>query len=204
VLDWIVKNGSISTDDLKELGYNHAPRAARDVRELGIRLKTTSVKNGDGKRMASYSFADQPLETGKKGRTQFPKKLRADLIAKAAGRCEICGSEHNLQIDHRIPYAIGGEPDAAERNVFQVLCGSCNRTKSWACEHCPNMNMQDKKLCGRCYWADPSDYDHVAMSHERRIDVVWSGGEVHSFERLREQAKRNNRSVVDEVKALLD
>src|ERR1700733_3623879 len=76
VLDRIVANGSISTDELKEIGYNHAPRAAADVRELGIRLKTTMVRNSTGGRMAEYTFADQPLEIGKAGRQQIAKKIR--------------------------------------------------------------------------------------------------------------------------------
>jgi len=35
VIDHIIKNGYITTEELKEkYGYNHPPRAARDVREL--------------------------------------------------------------------------------------------------------------------------------------------------------------------------
>ena len=41
VIDHILKNGFITTEDLeKEYGYNHPPRAARDVRETGIPLST--------------------------------------------------------------------------------------------------------------------------------------------------------------------
>jgi hypothetical protein len=39
VLDSIVKNGSVSTIQLKEAGYGHPPRAARDAVELGFALK---------------------------------------------------------------------------------------------------------------------------------------------------------------------
>ena len=41
VIDHILKNGFITTEDLeKEYGYSHPPRAARDVRETGIPLET--------------------------------------------------------------------------------------------------------------------------------------------------------------------
>ena len=40
VIDTIKEKGFCSTEDLKNAGYEHAPRAARDVRELGIPLET--------------------------------------------------------------------------------------------------------------------------------------------------------------------
>ena len=41
VIDHILKHGQITTEELKDTyGYNHPPRAARDVREQGIPLKT--------------------------------------------------------------------------------------------------------------------------------------------------------------------
>lgn len=36
VIDTILAKGFCTTEDLKNGGYEHAPRAARDVRELGI------------------------------------------------------------------------------------------------------------------------------------------------------------------------
>ena len=49
----------ITTEDLeKEYGYNHPPRAARDVRETGIPLETFSVKSSSGKSIAAYKFGD--------------------------------------------------------------------------------------------------------------------------------------------------
>ncbi|WP_044290750.1 hypothetical protein [Rivularia sp. PCC 7116] len=41
VIEHILQHGYITTEDLKETyGYNHPPRAARDVRERGIPLET--------------------------------------------------------------------------------------------------------------------------------------------------------------------
>lgn len=52
VIDTILEKGSCSTEDLKRGGYEHAPRAARDVRELGIPLVTLKGKDTEGKQMA--------------------------------------------------------------------------------------------------------------------------------------------------------
>ena len=65
----------------KNAGYEHAPRAARDVRELGIPLETIRIKDSDGKSIAAYKFGDR--EEAKKvnqlsktaGRTQFVTNL---------------------------------------------------------------------------------------------------------------------------------
>ena len=61
VLDTLVKKGSISTTELKEAGYDHPPRAARDVVELGIALKMITVKRSEGQRIASYVFDEREL-----------------------------------------------------------------------------------------------------------------------------------------------
>ena len=46
VIEHIMKYGFITTEDLETTyGYNHPPRAARDVREAGIPLETFTVKS---------------------------------------------------------------------------------------------------------------------------------------------------------------
>jgi hypothetical protein len=56
VIDHIMEHGFITTEDLeKKYGYNHPPRAARDVREAGIPLETYRIKSNDGMRnIAAY------------------------------------------------------------------------------------------------------------------------------------------------------
>lgn len=48
VIQHIVQYGQVSTEDLKQMGYEHPPRAARDVRECGIPLETFSVQSSVG------------------------------------------------------------------------------------------------------------------------------------------------------------
>jgi len=155
----ILEHGSISTEELETLyGYKHAPRAARDLRELGIPLETIRVKNSAGRSIAAYRFGDLAAVRQDRlaGRTVFPKQFKQQLIAHYGARCSICGGKFEaryLQIDHRVPYEVAGDQGLGERNVedYQLLCGECNRAKSWSCEHCPNW-LQEKQpqICLTC------------------------------------------------------
>jgi len=88
--------------------------------------------------MASYAFDETALDATKTGRKLLPKKVRDKLIESVGARCQICRSEHNPQVDHRVPFQVAGESLLLEGQPYQVLCGSCNRKKSWTCEHCSN------------------------------------------------------------------
>jgi hypothetical protein len=204
VLDKIVENGRISTEELMTLGYNHPPRAARDVRELGILLKTIKVRHSDGRSIGAYVLDLEGPATGKSGRLALPKKERDVLLQAAGSKCQICAAEINLQVDHRIPYEVAGESQSGETDPYQILDGACNRKKSWACEHCKNW-LEDKVLdvCRTCYWANPVSYTHVAMQPERRADLVWIGAEVADFDRLRQQAEQSQKSVAEQIKLVI-
>ena len=59
VIDHLLKHGHITTEEWKnKYGYDHPPRAARDVRELGIQLVTFRVEAANGRKIAAYRFAD--------------------------------------------------------------------------------------------------------------------------------------------------
>jgi len=145
VIDHILKHGFVTTEELKQMGYEHAPRAARDVRELGIPLETFRVKDSNGRSIAAYRFGN-PSNTGDiisktAGRTMLSKALKKALIDKYGSVCFIYlqpMEERLLQVDHRIPYEIGGEQNEEEIDCFMLLSPSANRAKSWTCEHCPN------------------------------------------------------------------
>ncbi len=203
VLDTIAEKGNITTEELQRLGYEHAPSAARDVRELGFTLVTTMVKNANGKRMAQYSLALN-VEAGKTGRLQLPKKERDTIIGTAGGKCQLCGATHDLQVDHRVPYQVAGESLKGSANPYMVLDGTCNRRKSWICEHCPNL-MRYKKVstCKSCYWANPEQHTHVAMEELRRVDLVFSGKETKAFDKLRTRCQQQGVSVPDGLKELV-
>ena len=204
VLDNIASKGLVTTEQINLAGYDHPPRAAQDVRDLGFRLKTIKVKHTNGRSIAAYIFDEGEINPDKVGRRLLPKRVREGIIHAAGDKCQICGATHNLQVDHRIPYEVAGESRSTEEQSFQVLCGSCNRKKSWDCEHCKNrLELRRPDICLSCYWAGLANYTHVAMQEQRRADIVWAGDELKDFDRIQRDASRNQRSVSEEIKLLL-
>ncbi len=203
VLDAIAKNGKITTEELQKLGYDHPPRAARDVRELGFTLVTKMVTNASGKRMAEYTLALN-VEAGKTGRLQLPKKERGAVIQAAGGKCQLCGATHDLQVDHRVPYEVAGESLKSRTDTYMVLCGTCNRRKSWICEHCPNLlKGKEVKTCQTCYWANPENHKHVATEKLRRVDVVFVAEEADEFDQFRKRCDQKGKSTAQGLKELV-
>jgi hypothetical protein len=201
VINHILEYGFITTEELQQTyGYNHPPRAARDVRELGIPLETFRVTGGDGRKIAAYRFGDinKAKFSRVAGRTGFSKQIKEELIKKYGCKCFIYleeVSDRELQIDHRVPFEVNGEPELQAEN-FMLLCGSANRAKSWSCEHCDNWkNLKDKSICLSCYWAYPENYNHIAMQEVRRIDLLWQGEDVDIYERLKQQANAINLGI---------
>lgn len=212
VIDTILEKDFCSTEDLKNGGYEHAPRAARDVKELGIPLMTVKTKDSNGKNIAAYRFGDwdeakknQIAKVG--GRTQLTAKLKAALIEHYGCKCQLYGEEYPerlLQPDHRIPYEIGGDPeDMMDTDCFMLLCPSANRDKSWACEHCPNWKRKDISFCRTCYYAFPENYEHVAGEEERKINLVFKGADIELYEKILANAKSNNIRIEEYVRKML-
>ncbi len=210
VIDHILQHGFITTEELKNIyGYNHPPRAARDVREHGIPLDTFRVVGSDGRKIAAYRFGDVSKARFSRlsGRTGLSKQLKDDLIKAFGCKCFIYLEEldeRQLQIDHRIPFEVGGEPDISPEN-FMLLCGSANRAKSWSCEHCENWNsLKDKSICLSCYWAYPENYTHIAMRQVRRIDLMWQGEDIEIYERLKRQAAIQDKEISRIIKEIIE
>jgi len=127
IIDHILKHGFITTQELEEkYGYNHPPRAARDVRELGIPLETFKVKSSDNKSIAAYRFGDlsQIPNNFLAGRKIFSKEFKKKLFELSDCKCFICNGtfeERYLQIDHKVPYQIAGNDTEAERNIADLM-----------------------------------------------------------------------------------
>lgn len=211
VIQHILKHGFITTEELaSKYGYNHPPRAARDVREQGIPLETIRVKNADGRTIAAYKFADPSKVIAGRlgGRRTFSKEFKTVLVELCDSRCHICLDRHEeryLQVDHRVPYEVAGDAvRSADPQDFMLLCGSCNRAKSWSCEHCENWTEgRSVVVCQGCYWARPETYTHMAMREVRRTDVVWSGVEIDEFDRLKAEADSVPTSLPEHVKSVI-
>ena len=212
VIDHILEHGFITTDDLKTIyGYDHPPRAARDVREQGIPLETYRVEGPSGRLITAYRFGSleqaRPEKLG--GRITIPLAIRDTLYEQQSGECGNCHKEFEkryLQSDHRIPFEIAGDPlgdDESNTTAFQLLCASCQRSKSWSCEHCPNWEEKIESVCEECYWAHPENYTHIAMENIRRLDLTWSREEVNEFQIIESTAADRGETLQATVKWLI-
>lgn len=211
VIEHILAHGFVTTEELeKEYGYNHPPRAARDVRESGIPLETFRVKDSAGRTIAAYRFGDiTQIRSGRlQGRQTFPKNFKDVLYEKQDGKCAICSSGFEtryLQVDHRIPYEVVGDTHGKlNLDDFQLICASCNRAKSWSCEHCENwLEEKSPNICLSCYWANSESYVHVALREIRRVNIVWENDEIQIYEKLKQQARQNQTLLPEFVKKIV-
>ena len=209
VLDHILKHGKITTDELKQTyGYSHPPRAARDVREQGIPLKTTSTPGPDGRAMAVYAIDEAAFTDGEKtGRRAFSKAEKEALLERDGERCTLCGGlfpGRALQIDHRVPYEVVGEAASEDLADLMLVCGSCNRAKSWSCEKCPNwLDDKDPDTCRGCMWGSPERYAHIATVERRVVTINFDGAEIADFDTLAASAKAAGQRVDDHAKTVI-
>ncbi|MCD7749245.1 MAG: hypothetical protein LUH42_04235 [Oscillospiraceae bacterium] len=209
VIQHILEHGYVTSEELKDIyGYNHPPRAVRDVREYGIPLITYRVTGTDGRKIAAYKFGD-PMDVQHKisksaGRTVLSKALKQALIDKYGAKCFVyleTMDESVLQVDHRIPYEIGGEHDEKDIDYYMLLSPSANRAKSWTCEHCENWTKKDSSFCMRCFWAHPEDYDHIAGRPEKIVSLVFTENEIEDYNKLIELA--GEKTAQETIKEIL-
>jgi hypothetical protein len=210
VINHILKYGCITTEELSDTyGYDHPPRAIRDVRENGIPLETYSVtSNKTGRSIGAYRFGDpSQIVNGRiGGRQAFSKGFKEALIERYGSRSNLTGEyieARYLQIDHRIPYQVGGDSGDTIED-FMLLDASAQRAKSWSCEHCQNFTaLHNPEICRACFWAYPENYQHVAMRQERRLDISWTGNEIHDYEELKQAAQAESVNPQALVKLIL-
>ncbi len=183
------------------------------MREQGIPLETFQLKGAHGRTIAAYRFGDlSKLERHKLGgRLVFSKLLKANLYTKQNGRCAVCYqayAERYLQIDHRVPYEVAGDnvADQSKQSAFMLICASCQRSKSWTCEHCENWKViKDQRMCETCYWGSPERYAHIAMEAARREVLTWAGNEeVKSHARLAAKAAQAKMPLSEYIKKIAD
>lgn len=130
VIDHILTYGFVTTEELAtRYGYEHAPRAARDVREEGIPLETFRVKSSSGRSIGAYRFGDLSLMRKDRvgGRVAFSKKFKQELTKRDGSRCAVCSTAYEdryLQVDHRIPYEVAGD---APRDYQHIALRSLRR-----------------------------------------------------------------------------
>lgn len=215
VVDHIIKHGAVTTKELAEIyDYNHPPRAARDVREVGIPLETKMITDPiTKKRYGSYIFGnvDDLRNDILKGRQNFPKAFKDELYSSHENHCLICNVRYPrrmLQIDHRIPYEVAGDDIdtfALNHDEYMPICRVHNRSKSYSCERCRNWLVEkDEDICNTCFWANPEDYQHIAMKYEKHIELVFRDGEIPLYGKLQHLADKENLDLGTYLKHLID
>jgi hypothetical protein len=65
------------------------------------------------------------------------------VYTRDGGVCQCCGSSNRLEYDHIMPFSCGGSSDASN---IQLLCMSCNRSKSNSCD----CNIHHKRVGVNC------------------------------------------------------
>ena len=85
-------------------------------------LKTWNAnqKQKDAPRPATFQKSRVNTSTHQSSQAQ----IRRDVRSHAQNRCEICHSTYAIEIDHRIPQALGG---SSEPDNLRLLCRSCNQ-----------------------------------------------------------------------------
>lgn len=209
VFERIKTYGEITTEEIREMGYEHPPRAARDLREAGIPIKTIRVTSpSSGKRIGAYTLdTSSRFDSNKGGRRVLSKRFRKKVIENYQSRCAICGVQYEdryLQIDHRIPYEIQGDSSIPAEDEFMPLCASCNRRKSWSCEHCDNwLKTKNPEVCRKCYWGSPENFEHIALRPMRQVVLTWLEDEIESYQKLEKMSQLKNMALPDLIKELL-
>lgn len=80
---------------------------------------TGGAENEKSSPQESLQFPAAPL----KQRVTLPASVRQAVWQIAGGRCQSCGSNHALQVDHCRPRALGGSNELAN---LRLLCRPCN------------------------------------------------------------------------------
>lgn len=208
-LEIMLTEGSVTTEELTErYGLAHPPRAIGDLKDAGIVIEKRNVRSSHGKTIAEYTLLESISKDIVKPRKPIPKKVKDTLIQDNGPVCSACGGTFTptiLQVDHRIPFRIGGDPNEWSQETVMLLCQSDNRAKSWTCEHCPNWCIRDPSVCENCYWCHPDgQYSHIAMEQQRRLSIVWQGDESADFDDLEEQASMLDITMQQYIKQVLN
>ncbi|MFG2501450.1 hypothetical protein ACGFSB_24965 [Streptomyces sp. NPDC048441] len=201
--DHLLEYGSLTTEQLSEMGYVHPPRAIGDLKDAGATIEGDSVKGSTGRTIRRYTLIEQ-MSMGKAGRVGIPKRFRDALNAEFNFRCGICHGQfeaRELQADHRVPFIVAGDKSDLKIKDFMPLCASDNRSKSWSCENCQNLASRDESVCESCFWAHPENYTHVATKQERRVNLTFQGDEIAtSYEAIKEAAHSEGLSIEEWLK----
>lgn len=210
LLEFIVRDGSVTTEQLEAVGYRDAASAARDVRDAGIPLVTGEARSKTGGRTGRYTLGrvENIVDGRFNGRSTIPKPVKEAVLAHYGCVDWLTGAampRTALTVDHRISFRVLGDPKSPDWRVENLmpLDKSSQRSKSWACEACENYRIRDPNICRECFWAYPETYKHVAMEPMRRTDIIWRGADVSLHDLLRRRAEQEGVTMAEALLRLI-
>lgn len=205
----MLSNGALTSSEMLSFGHMHPARVIGDVRDQGIPVKTTTIFE-QGKRYASYTLGKardiNRVKFG--GRKAIPSYIKDMLVARSGMRCQLSEAtleNTDLEVDHRIPFALAGEPVHPKCPTnYMLLSRSMQMKKSKECAGCPNLKkLKSVDNCKECYWASPEHYTHTAMRQEQVTNINWTDEDAISLAKIRELAISHGISVESLIKKTL-
>ena len=170
---------SIMMDEYIE---RHSPEGR--IRRKSRREQRKAENGAAGKKAKKTSRTDKTTRTDKvmagalkktqqkqEGSRYIPQKVRDEVYARDKGRCTFvsaggrrCGSKWDLQIDHKVPFARGG--DNSPENL-RLLCGKHNRLeaeRAYGKKHMEQYIKESGERYGRKYRKEHREQYHSAGS----------------------------------------
>ena len=89
-------------------------------------------------RVTKKSSQEQEGKTQSRSQVESKANVRRDVWIRDNGKCQICGSQYAIELDHRIPKSLGGGNTA---DNLRLLCRSCNQREAI---EALGMNQMDK------------------------------------------------------------
>lgn len=123
-LNLIYKKGYYIRDVVKN--YKFGIRALEIwIQRASKRMLGYNIKLSDLRKSYLYSHPEILYQRGRNGKVREPisLKLRWEVFSKDNFKCVACGSKENLQVDHIIPFSLGGKTEISN---LQTLCQDCN------------------------------------------------------------------------------
>jgi len=59
-------------------------------------------------------------------------------------------------------------------------------------------------VCLSCYWAYPENYNHIAMRQIRRVDLIWQGDEIDTYDKLQTKARLLDKEIPSFIKEIIE